>query len=165
MKYSDFYSKYLVFDDDKTNLKKPILKSLQKIIITNPKELSLYKSDLFSILPKKSVLGVYSNLMDGGGFDFSVIIVKLSSKESYDKVKDKLISYFGIYQKTKNVSSIYLFDDKEFTFVELTSGCLDADDLIKSIADQIVKKLKLKRHDFICDVEFDDDDEYNELID
>jgi len=164
---SNFYSKYLLFDFKKHNLK-----SIQKFVITNSKELSLYKSDLFAILDKKHIAGVYNDLIScPGGFDISVIVAKLSTLESFEKVKEKLVSYFGIYQKTKNVSSVYLFDKENLTFVELTSGCLDGDDLVKELIDEIINKFEkqhkkdiLERHDFICEIEFDSE-EYNELID
>lgn len=153
-----FYTKYLVFDYKKNNIV-----SKAPLMINNSKELDKYKCDLFSILPKSHILSVYCDILNSHGFDVSLIICKMSSKESYDKVKEKLTSYFGIYQKTKEISSIYLFDDLEFTFVELTSGTLDGDELIDKLANKICKKIKLKRSDFICDADFEE--EYNDLID
>lgn len=155
-----FFSKYSKYIEDNFDLKTYVGDKLISL-----DEVDSFKDDLFIYLSKKNVSGLYFDVLNAGGFDITVMIGKLVSKNDLDFLKEKITSYYGIYQKTKNISTIFLFDDKENLFIELSSGSLDGDELIISIADGFKKEFNLPSSEFVCDVLEHYDDDYNEFID
>ncbi|MFA6088506.1 MAG: hypothetical protein WC755_01455 [Candidatus Woesearchaeota archaeon] len=158
-----FYDKYLPLKL-KEELKELDIESKLKDHKISLSEVDQYKEEIFAFLSSKNLKEIYFDLLYGSGSEISFLICNMTSKEECDKIKEKIISYYGIYQKTKHISSIYLFDND--VFIELSAGDLDGDDLILKIANILSETLKLERHDYICEIELDEiSEDINDLID
>ena len=160
----NFYDKYLP-SKLKEELKELDVVSKLKDHTISLSEVDKYKEEIFAFLSSKNLKEIYFDMLHGSGSEISFLICHMKSKEECDKIKEKIVSYYGIYQKTKHISAIYLFDSD--VFIELSSGDLDGDDLILKIANILSETLKVERHDYICEVEFDDEvsEDIKDLID
>lgn len=152
--------RYRVFDPQKDGFKETGGK-------VPPEEIDRHREGIFSFFSARDIHEVFSFIYQKEGVDVGFLIWTARNPGAFWRLRDTLVSSFGIYQKTKNLSSIYLFDEEKKTGIEFTSGTLEGDEIMLSYADRLAAAHPaLERTDFLCDVEetFDDDPDLQDFI-
>ena len=153
-----FFDKYLVFHPEQEGF-------TQSGGFLKASDLDQYNEGIFSFLSSSTISDAYVMLYQKEELDVGLLVWKAKTKADFVKIKDTLTSYFGIYQKTKNISSVYFFDEENLTSIELTSGTLEGDEVMLVYADQLQSAFpSMEKAQYICDVEEDDDPDLQDFI-
>lgn len=149
---NNFYSSYL-FNFSLYGLEPSFSDNLVDI-----SDINSYKEGLYLYLSLDNTKSIYFDILKSSLFELAFTIIELKSKDDLLFVKDKILTYYGIYQKTLNISALYFFDEDSNSIIELTSGSIEGDELLNTLSRDLKKKYDLEPHLLICEINSDDSD-------